>query len=692
MLPRSYSRSQITLAVEGHPLKRRRLESFKSEANLPSSSQSRAIQLSPSPSCSRIPPPSSHELRTFVGAIPPRADSPVPTEPDADHADRADVERDLKRRWGIRVKDYARLPPPMSPRKDKVKQRATDSDERVWEAFFAKDAMGQYEWFMSRGSKEWLILQWEATEVLEESQERDERTEEDVTKMPPPIQQLGEKFLQSSPGPSRSLRPLVRTTHNPLVITCKRRTPSPPSTSSQPVSEQARPQHGLTRQDTQVLKFKPPSTATANPRRGLVRHARSPRTMTSIKTSSNSGCTTPPNSTASTCLQTPNNEEYSKTPLLLSPLFLQREQRRNMRKHGIPGKILHRLREIGWVTEDEARRRWLGCDWDEYHEYAVREETRGNTRKHQDEIGYMGEGEIGYPYYVIWGSVGTGGLGFKKGKRKDSEGGHIKELETAQEKEEPEEELAESQNVHATMSGTIKDLEKEQVSHDQEDAAITQESHDSGYTDTEPDSGNTDLKPEEEHNQNVHATLSGSLSPPPESPREPSSSTSTARSSRLQASPSQKEKKNNPLAPLYFHAIAEDSSLAFNRPPSRDYRRLLGERAGDVWNWLGKWVKYGRPGKAFVNSGFFENGALAGGGIKTQGTVGRGLVRNGTLSSIPGLGNGTLTHPELDKDRMDVDSQPRTPSSPKRLELPPNWLSSLSSLSSRGSDDEILPG
>ncbi|KAI3621091.1 hypothetical protein WG66_008937 [Moniliophthora roreri] len=594
MLPKSFSQSQTTLTtVEGYPLKRRRLEGFKSETNL--ASQSRTFQLSPTPtlapSCSHSHiPPATIELRQLV--IPPRPDSPVPTEPDADHADRADVERDLERRWGIKVKDYARLPAITAQNsKGKEKERT-----RVWEAFFAKDAMGQYEWFMSRGSKEWLVLKWEGTEVLEESQEQEEKTEEDVEhpKTPPlaeqALPQQGQQQASPQASPGRSPRPLVRTTYNPLALAGRK----PPSTSPRREvqlgheAQQSSPKRGLTRQDTEVAvasSSKPPSTT--NPGRALVRHTRNPMTMVSTNATPNtSSFSTPPNSTAS------SSSDPEKTPLLPSPSFSLFQRKRDIRKYGIPGKFLYRLRELGWVTEEEARRRWLGCDWDEYNHYIDEETKRGNKRgdgEIEKEVGFMGKGTVGYPYFVIWGSVGTGALGVgsrkDKGKEKEKAQVPVPESELGQEAEE-------SQNVHATLSGTIEDQDREKtppLHEDQEKTPPIHGSIDSGYVETEPD----DMDVEEEQSQNVHATLSGSLSPPAGSPPPPAaaSSSSSSQQQRDQETTSSppKQKRPNPLAPLYFHAIAEDSSLAFGRPPSKEYRQLLGERAGDVWNWLNEW-------------------------------------------------------------------------------------------------------
>uniref|UniRef100_A0A0W0G5Y6 Uncharacterized protein n=1 Tax=Moniliophthora roreri TaxID=221103 RepID=A0A0W0G5Y6_MONRR len=694
MLPKSFSQSQTTLTtVEGYPLKRRRLEGFKSETNL--ASQSRTFQLSPTPtlapSCSHSHiPPATIELRQLV--IPPRPDSPVPTEPDADHADRADVERDLERRWGIKVKDYARLPAITAQNsKGKEKERT-----RVWEAFFAKDAMGQYEWFMSRGSKEWLVLKWEGTEVLEESQEQEEKTEEDVEhpKTPPlaeqALPQQGQQQASPQASPGRSPRPLVRTTYNPLALAGRK----PPSTSPRREvqlgheAQQSSPKRGLTRQDTEVAvasSSKPPSTT--NPGRALVRHTRNPMTMVSTNATPNtSSFSTPPNSTAS------SSSDPEKTPLLPSPSFSLFQRKRDIRKYGIPGKFLYRLRELGWVTEEEARRRWLGCDWDEYNHYIDEETKRGNKRgdgEIEKEVGFMGKGTVGYPYFVIWGSVGTGALGVgsrkDKGKEKEKAQVPVPESELGQEAEE-------SQNVHATLSGTIEDQDREKtppLHEDQEKTPPIHGSIDSGYVETEPD----DMDVEEEQSQNVHATLSGSLSPPAGSPPPPAaaSSSSSSQQQRDQETTSSppKQKRPNPLAPLYFHAIAEDSSLAFGRPPSKEYRQLLGERAGDVWNWLNEWVRFGRAGKRGILDSLLEDTPVQserGGPIGREPTLGRalgGLVRGGTLASIPGPAKAE------DKDKMDVDptTSASLPSSspPRKLELPPSWLSSMSSLSSLGS-------
>ncbi|KAK1233710.1 hypothetical protein PQX77_003117 [Marasmius sp. AFHP31] len=159
--------------------------------------------------------------------------------------------------------------------------------------------------------------------------------------------------------------------------------------------------------------------------------------------------------------------------------------------------------------------------------------------------GYMGKGEVGWPYWVVWGCPPSQRNTKGKEKAKDSEPQKQPEPEPEPEAVPAEEEMMETQSIHATLSET---LESPQQSPEPETA--------------------------------IERSASPSPSPPSADPPSPA----------IQSLP-KKSIASALAAELYYLALAEDTDLGFGKPPSREYRRALMERASDVWIWLGEYVK-----------------------------------------------------------------------------------------------------
>ncbi|KAG7092108.1 hypothetical protein E1B28_008484 [Marasmius oreades] len=563
---KSQSMTEVTLTtVDGHALKRRRvdypgLQRFMSEAVLnPQSTMTSAATLAPalSPSIRKSysiappSPPSPKHLECIQTAsalsLARRSPSPVPTELDIDNAERPDIDAHLYNTHKIKVIDYASDPPTTNFSLDNKTDFSTTSVEtrseglpRIYEAFFAKDAMAQYEWFMFRGSREWDHLSQQGTEVWEDNDDKKEKTQKETE-----LQQA-QAGLQNSKSP---------------VQTSPRR--------GQPLRRQQ-----------------------CVPLTRLKLFNDEPLHSESFVTPSS----TPPTSSAK-----PAVSEQEKTPLL--PSFslhnpLAPRSTKPKRTYPIPGRLLYRLHEIRWVTDEEARQRWLTVDWEEFHAFEKQEREKYKDGKR----GFMGKGEVGYPYWVVWGSPPSPQTS-KKGKQKAT----IPELalQTTAEPETVEldivaaEDIVESQNVHATLSGTL----------------------DTPRTSPEPRTNiETAGSPPAEESQSMHPTLSGSIKTPRNSPSpapddEPSTypptntplptsipnmNTTYVPSPKPTSSPKKTATTAALAAQLYYLALEEDAELGYGKPPSREYRRALGDRAGEVWIWLGE---YSRRWGKFVGLG-----------------------------------------------------------------------------------------
>ncbi|KAF9254539.1 hypothetical protein L218DRAFT_475628 [Marasmius fiardii PR-910] len=549
---KSQSMTEVTLTtVDGHALKRRRvdypIQRFKSEATLNSSSTSTsAATVLPSAPLPSVPKPPSRATPSPSPSPPKRLEctptssslslarrspSPVPTELDIDNAERPDIDAYLFNTHKVKVIDYASNPPTTNFPRETGSDYSSTSPSRIPEAFFAKDAMAQYEWFMARGSREWDHLSQQGTEVWEDDDDNKEKTQTEAE--------------------IRQQRQQIQTT-----------------------SENSK------------------SPAQSSPRRGqpLRRQQRVP--LTGIKLF-NDDPATQPSSTPPASSAKPVVSEQEKTPLLPSftphnPLALRTSKPK--RTYPIPGRILYRLHEIQWVSDEEARQRWLTCDWEEYHAYERQEREKFKDGKR----GLMCRGEVGYPYWVVWGSPPSP-QGSKKGKEKERAPEPAPqptpELEPESHPEAvdaPEEEVIESQNVHATLSGTL-------------DTPRT--SPEPGAKDETPGSPS----PPVEESQSMHPTLSGTIKTPHNTPSPPPVKTPSTTASPLSASSAIVTPANVPspkpltsprkvtnaalAAQLYYLALAQDAELGYGKPPTRDYRRALGERAADVWMWLGEYTR-----------------------------------------------------------------------------------------------------
>ncbi|KAJ8073490.1 hypothetical protein PM082_011766 [Marasmius tenuissimus] len=573
---KSQSLTEVTLStVEGHAVKRRRvdypgtLQRYNTEVianprtsspSVPTTSTTRV--LAPASTLPTITSSSSKTTSTSTSATYPnrledaqtasqlslarRSPSPVPTELDIDNAERPDIDAHLYNVHKVKVIDYACNPPaknfPSTPSASTSTPTVTDfastsgtsrssAPSRIPEAFFAKDAIAQYEWFMARGSREWDQLSQQGTEVWEESDDKEERTrtEGEIQQSQSPAQNQNESPAQSSP---RRGQPLRRQQRVPL-------------TGIKLFNEELHPE------------------SSTNPPLSL---------------------STPPTSSAK-----PTVSDQEKTPLLpsfsprnpLAPRTLKLK-----RTAPIPGRVLYRLHEIQWVTDEEAHQRWLPCDWEEYHAHEIREREKFKDGKR----GYMGKGEVGYPYWAVWGSPPSqrNTKGKEKARELEPEPQKQPELEPEPETEavpDEEEEIVESQSVHATLSGT---LESPQQSPEPETVVER--------------SASPSPSPPVEQSQSMHVTLSGTIKTPRNSPSPPSDKP-IARTkpppTPPRADPPTPAKQSSPkksiasalAAELYYLALAEDTDLGFGKPPGREYRRALGERAGDVWIWLGEYVK-----------------------------------------------------------------------------------------------------
>ncbi|KAL0567992.1 hypothetical protein V5O48_014002 [Marasmius crinis-equi] len=650
---KSQSLTEVTLStVEGHAIKRRRvdyLQRYNSEASLNQNQNTRA--LAPAPTLTSIMSKSS--TTTIANAnnnniqtesqlsLARRSPSPVPTELDVDNAERPDIDAHLYNVHKIKVIDYACCPPAknfatspssstdLASTSSSTPTPATQTT-RIPEAFFAKDAIAQYEWFMARGSREWDHLSQQGTEVWEDKEDKNEmtKTEEDI------------KQSQSQQTPTQR------------------------------------------REQTQ-------NTTSPSPRRGqpLRRQERVPLTGIGIKLFTETAQTPQATNTPPTSSAAP--EENQKTPLL--PCFspqnpLAPRTITPKRTAPIPGRLLYRLREIQWVTDEEARQRWLAVDWEEYFGYERREREKygAGERAGGDDWdwwtgrGYKGQGEVGYPYWVVWGSPPVA----KKKEEKEVEKEKEKEVSVPEPEPEAEseadedilpmqvdvaeEDVAESQSIHATLSGTLESPEPEEREQGQKEEAPSI-----------PVSASSPSPPVDE-SQSMHPTLSGTIKTPRNSPPPPASSTSTPVKSTSNLPPtstntilpsalpttnSSPPKQASPkksisaalAAQLYYLALAEDAQLGFGKAPSREYRRALGERAGDVWIWLGEYLKRwgtGRvaglgstTGKKEESRALYEGADGAGDANGSgrvlgmnAGTLGRGAAR--TLGGGTGGGGG----------------------------------------------------
>ncbi|KAK1218324.1 hypothetical protein PQX77_018995 [Marasmius sp. AFHP31] len=635
---KSQSLTQVTLStVEGHAVKRRRvdypgtLQRYNTE--IISNPRASSSVSTTSPTTTRVLAPastlpaitsssSSKTTSTSTSTTYPnrledvqtasqlslarRSPSPVPTELDIDNAERPDIDAHLYNVHKVKVIDYASNPPaknfPSTPSTSTSTPTVTDFastsgtsrlsvPSRIPEAFFAKDAMAQYEWFMARGSREWDQLSQQGTEVWEENDDKEERTrtEDQIRQSQSPAQNQNESPAQSSP---RRGQPLRRQQRVPLT--------------------------------------------------GIKLFNEEPRTESLT-------LSTPPTSSAK-----PTVSDQEKTPLL--PSFSPRNPLapRTMklkRTAPIPGRVLYRLHEIQWVTDEEAHQRWLPCDWEEFHAHEMREREKFKDGKR----GYMGKGEVGYPYWAVWGSPPSPRNTKGKEKAKEPEPQKQPEPEPEPETEavpDEEEEIVESQSIHATLSGT---LESPQQSPEPE-AAVER-------------SASPSPSPPVEQSQSMHVTLSGTIKTPRNSPSPPSGEPIVRTEpppTPPKADPPSPAKQSSPkksiasalAAELYYLALAEDTDLGFGKPPSREYRRALGERAGDVWIWLGEYVKrWGRvtgfgkkegqnndPNKS---ESLFESFGKSGGGGELNNNNGSGRVlgmNTGTLGrtrTLGGLGRTT---------------------------------------------------
>ncbi|KAL0569279.1 hypothetical protein V5O48_012695 [Marasmius crinis-equi] len=505
--------------------------------------------------------------------------SPVPTELDVDNAERSDIDAYLYNAHKIAVVDYAYCPPAQdfsaSPSSSTDPALPTSSfaltstsipspamqKTQIPEAFFAKDAISQYEWFMARGSNEWDNSSEHGTEVWEDNEEeQDEKTR-------------AEENIEQSQSLQASTQSQEQTQTTIL----------PSNRCGQPLRRQ------------ECLPFT--GTGTKLPPEAL----QTPQAVN-----------TPP---CSPVLP----EETQKTPLLPSFSPQSPVAPRTItpkRTAPIPGRTLYRLREIRWVTDEEAGRRWLPVDWDEYwgYERKEREKCRGDEGAGGEDCdwwmgrGYKGQGQVGYPYWVVWGSPPVV-------KKEEKE----KEKEVEKKKEDPrpatgrqtrteghehtlakqvevaEEDDPESQSTHATLCEALQSPEAASVF-----VPISVPS---------PLPSGDDLR-SMQHTLNTIIETSGNSPPPlpdpstfrlstpgnPTSSLFPTNANPTASSVLPNSSPPEQAapKRSIPAslaAQLYYLALDEDAHLGYGKGPSREYRRALGEKAGDVWIWLREYLR-----------------------------------------------------------------------------------------------------